>query len=117
VKKNLSERASYLDKVFNTSKDLKGVLGTSTQSKRAKEEIASCLTKDKKKIKGAVVEFVVENRLSFNIVENSSLGTLLTCFNPLAGEVLPTSHNTISNHMMREFENQKGLLQRLLKSS
>jgi hypothetical protein len=89
---------------------------------RAKEEIAEnlfrgYLTKDKKKIKRALVEFVVENRLSFNIVENSSLGTLLTCFNPLAGEVLPTSHNTISDHMMREFENQKGLLQRLLKSS
>src|SRR4029077_12516084 len=53
----------------------------------------------------------------FHMVENSSLGTLLSCFNPCAKEALPTSHNTIARYTVKSFEHQKELIHQFLKAS
>jgi len=119
VTQDIENRASYLNKILGASDDLKQAL---SKSKRTPEEIAeelfrSYLMQNKKKIRRALVEFVVENRSPFHMVENSSLGTLLSCFNPCAKEVLPTSHNTVARYMVKSFDRQKELIQELLKSS
>lgn len=118
VKQNTNKRASYLDKVFGTSQDLKAAF----KSGRTIEEIAeaifeSYLTENKAKLKRALVEFIVRNKVPFHMVENSALGTLLLCFNPSANKVLPTSHNTIASYTMESFKDQKKLVQQLLKTS
>ncbi|KAN0072531.1 hypothetical protein V8E54_009460 [Elaphomyces granulatus] len=119
VTEDIEKRASYLDKVFGASGDLKHAL---SKSKRTKEEVAedlfrSYLMQNKEKIKRGLVEFLVENRSPFHMVEKASLGTLLSFFNPYAKEVLPTSHNTIARYTLKSFNHQKELIRKLLKES
>jgi hypothetical protein len=119
VTEDIEKRTSYLDKVFGASGDLKHAL---SKSKRTKEEVAedlfrSYLMQNKEKIKRGLVEFLVENRSPFHMVEKASLGTLLSFFNPCAKEVLPTSHNTLARYTVKSFNHQKELIRKLLKES
>jgi hypothetical protein len=108
VTEDIKKRASYLNKVFGASGD------ALFKSKRTNEEVAedlfrSYLMENKGKIKRGLMEFLVENRSPFHKVEKASLGTLLSCFNPCAKEVLPTSHNTLARYTVKCFNHQKVL--------
>ena len=116
VTEDIEKRASYLNKVFGASGD------ALFKSKRTNEEVAedlfrSYLMENKEKIKRGLVEFLVENRSPFHMVEKASLGTLLSFFNPCAKEVLPTSHNTLARYTVKSFNHQKELIRKLLKES
>jgi hypothetical protein len=116
VTEDIEKRASYLNKVFGASGD------ALFKSKRTNEEVAedlfrSFLMENKEKIKRGLVEFLVENRSPFHMVEKASLGTLLSLFNPCAKEVLPTSHNTLAKYTVKSFNHQKELIRKLLKES
>jgi hypothetical protein len=112
VTEDIEMRASYLDKVFGALGDLKH-----TKEEVAEDLFRSYLMQNKEKIKRGLVEFLVENRSPFHMVEKASLGTLLSFFNPCAKEVLPTSHNTLARYTVKSFNHQKELIRKLLKES
>jgi hypothetical protein len=119
VKGEVKERVTYLDEIFRNQnlQESSKYKGKHTKDEIIEEIFRTHLLGNQSKIKRALTEFIVRNRIPFHMVENSSLGTLLACFNPCAELVLPTSHNTISKRILTTFKDQKNVVREVLKSA
>jgi hypothetical protein len=53
--------------------------------------------------RAALVYMIVENRLSFSLVESPSFHTFLLTMNPEASRLIPRSHNTIKQDILSEW--------------
>ena len=110
----------FLNQVFGTF-DLKKIQRLFETHDTADEFVAQILKsyalQNQEKIRRALVELFVREKLSFRKIENGPLMTFASCLNPYANMVLPGSHSSVQTYIVKEYESQRDLVRQLLQSS
>jgi hypothetical protein len=87
---------------------------------RTKQEVEDSIFREvleKGITRKALIHLIVRHRLLISMVEWPAFHAFLTTLNPLAKEILPTSHNTIRSDILSSWLDEKVVLQNYLRTA